>query len=253
MRGKKKFREGFTLIELLVVIAILAILAALMIPVVGSALDRSRTMSCSNNLRQIANAAVVYELDNEGLMPYPLGLGDISWRNGLASYLGTKTYSQAAADGDPVEYSVWTCPTSHRVMQQKGIMSRVTYAASSHNRRHAQGLGPNDGSVSRAIILRPAHPNTPWPISSSTIPYFIDGFFWTPIGTILDWRIHGFSAWNTSPELWEISFPHSDGCNIAFWDGSVRTVNMYDRLWTAGRPMYPNKRYDRPKQTCSPW
>jgi prepilin-type N-terminal cleavage/methylation domain-containing protein len=47
---------GFTLIELLVVVAIIAILAALLLPVLGSAKARSMTLACTNNYRQLGTA-----------------------------------------------------------------------------------------------------------------------------------------------------------------------------------------------------
>lgn len=54
-------RKGFTLIELLVVIAILAVLAALLFPVFATAREKGRQASCSNNLKQIANAFLMYQ------------------------------------------------------------------------------------------------------------------------------------------------------------------------------------------------
>ena len=62
--------RGFTLIELLVVIAIIAILAALLLPALGSAKQTSWQAACINNQRQLNLAYVEFAADHENRFPY---------------------------------------------------------------------------------------------------------------------------------------------------------------------------------------
>jgi prepilin-type N-terminal cleavage/methylation domain-containing protein/prepilin-type processing-associated H-X9-DG protein len=60
--------RGFTLIELLVVIAIVAVLAGMLMPVVGMVREAAKSTKCLSNLRQIVTAATLWGQEHEDQM-----------------------------------------------------------------------------------------------------------------------------------------------------------------------------------------
>ena len=79
-------RRGFTLIELLIVIAIIAILAAMLMPVLTSAREAAMRASCMSNLKQLGIGAITYAGDNSDTMPVcDLPVGDKPWETTQAA------------------------------------------------------------------------------------------------------------------------------------------------------------------------
>src|SRR5436190_24340493 len=60
---------GFTLIELLVVIAIIAILAAMLLPVLAKAKTKAQGIQCISNNKQLITSMHMYGLDFQDKVP----------------------------------------------------------------------------------------------------------------------------------------------------------------------------------------
>jgi prepilin-type N-terminal cleavage/methylation domain-containing protein/prepilin-type processing-associated H-X9-DG protein len=66
-----KRQKGFTLIELLVVIAVIAILAAILFPVITKAKEKGRQTQCISNMKQIGLSINQYMSDYDDVLPPP--------------------------------------------------------------------------------------------------------------------------------------------------------------------------------------
>jgi prepilin-type N-terminal cleavage/methylation domain-containing protein len=81
--------SGFTLLELLTVVAVIALLAALLFPVLAQAREKARQTTCLARVQQIGRAQVLYALDWDERLPHG--------------------YFQAAPRPQPYgEYTFWT-------------------------------------------------------------------------------------------------------------------------------------------------
>ena len=101
-------RRGFTLIELLVVMAIIAILAAIMMPVLAKAREVARRTTCLSNARQIGLALMMYCADWSETLPM-----SYYYQNGSNKNNGYVQWS-GLLEGYTGGYDVFVCP-SHAV------------------------------------------------------------------------------------------------------------------------------------------
>lgn len=96
MKRILKRKKGFTLIELLVVIAIIAILAAMLLPVLAAAKRRAQRINCVSNLRQVGLGMRIWEGDNGNAYPMAVSTSAGGAMELLADQVTLGKYSPAA-------------------------------------------------------------------------------------------------------------------------------------------------------------
>jgi prepilin-type N-terminal cleavage/methylation domain-containing protein/prepilin-type processing-associated H-X9-DG protein len=104
-------RSGFTLIELLVVIAIIAVLIALLLPAVQAAREAARRAQCTNNLKQLALAAMNYESTNGALPPAACSSLDYTktqpfYRDNFSSFVRLLPFTEQSPMYNAVNWSM---------------------------------------------------------------------------------------------------------------------------------------------------
>ncbi|MCI0744810.1 MAG: type II secretion system GspH family protein [Verrucomicrobia subdivision 3 bacterium] len=83
---------AFTLIELLVLIAVIAMLAAILLPVLSRVKDTAARVQCLNNVKQIGHAVFLYTEDHEDFFPLVEDWPAFGGRRGTTGVYNSNAY-----------------------------------------------------------------------------------------------------------------------------------------------------------------
>ena len=213
-------KKGFTLIELLVVIAIIAILAAILLPVLSQAKQRAWTIRCVNNLRQIGMAMKMFADDNADL--YPESGNDIHWGT-IDPATGKPSWMEQILP-NVQNTNVYNCPAN--VQLPPDMRGPFNYF---NGCRAAYIVVSNDAPVNAKSIRFPSNyvlsgdtcgiPNVTSGENGGTFdPYDADKDDYTQ-------NCVGGATNGTPYELWQV---HSLGQNILFADGHSKWYKGYN-------------------------
>jgi prepilin-type N-terminal cleavage/methylation domain-containing protein/prepilin-type processing-associated H-X9-DG protein len=182
---KRNAKRGFTLIELLVVIAIIAILAALLLPVLAKAKEKANRIACVSNLRQWGLALDMYLDDANQIFPdfsianstpgarsgYDQdnilwtdlagfaagGYGNSAWFNILPSYVSQNALWQYAAN--PTNFvngrSIFNCPSAQFLPAEVDPLTRVAFSYGI-NFRGTNGIVPASPPFKATVVVHPS-------------------------------------------------------------------------------------------------
>lgn len=263
-----KMKNSFTLIELLVVIAIIAILASMLLPALGRARIAARKTACTNNLKQIGNALVMYAGDYDFFPPAKsANMGNLNtrgWHWLTMPYLGMDgvyTGGDWTVAAQRRESGVLRCPENPAPVP--GLLDRISYSM--------YGFGPlvvyfgftpavverGPATASTSIFAtKPGAKTTKAEPGcaprTSTIPFVAEraldnGTDATDIA-FQDGNQLGYSssASNSAPNItgdtpkgynkFDFAYRHNGRKNILWFDGHVEDVGVNQLHWTGVKP-----------------
>ena len=112
-------KKGFTLIELLTVMAVIALLSAIIFPVMTSVRQKTEQNNCMQNMKEIGMALDMFHSDNK---EYPSGLAPEPEYDGDGNVVPVNETSGNLFTGDYLRsYTVFHCPFDDRFEEKDEV------------------------------------------------------------------------------------------------------------------------------------
>jgi len=207
---QKQPHRLFTLIELLIVIAIIAILASMLLPTLSKAREKSRTISCTNNLKNIGLMFDYYTNDNQGFYPnYYAGAP------GLGVF--RTWYGKMMQAGYTADIKVYFCPSDYMDTNHSLDTILKTDYIISYGYNLCFSLNYDNGSKTPNSLVKTNNIKVP----SKTI-LVVDSQWPLPAATFSGaGRYYVYPSASTDGVAWPY---HQSAANVLWADAHVSTV-----------------------------
>ena len=238
---KTKASVGFTLVELLVVIAIIALLLSMLMPALSKVREQGKKAVCGFNLRTLAQANEVYSNQWNGMYVPTFNYGNAwvspgklnggAWSQGWygnTDFLSAMGFKRTIHDATKVaDYALmpnkfYYCGSDKRMLASHPEYQTWNWCVLFSYSPNAMGFAPASHREIAYMTTKVKQPSGKLMFADS-IDYalttaYSDYYFWDKYGEGID----------RSKRPNSVSYRHTNGANIAFFDGHVGWMKKQD-------------------------